>query len=53
MCDVVERIENRGKEDLIRKMLDAKFATPEQIADLLKISVEDVKKIAEKVPVIA
>lgn len=49
MCDVVERIENRGKEDLIRKIIDAKFATPEQIADLLKISVEDVKKMAEKV----
>ena len=52
MCDVVERIENRGKADLIRKMLDAKMATEQQIADLLNISVEEVKKIAQMVPVL-
>ena len=52
MCDVVKRIENRGKADLIRKMLDAKMATEQQIADLLNISVEEVKKIAQMVPVL-
>ena len=59
MCDIVQgfvqegRIEGReqGKAEIIRKMLDAKFATEQQIADLLKISVEEVKKIVAKVPV--
>lgn len=59
MCDVVERIENKGadrgriegKAEIIRKMLDSNFATEQQIADLLKISVKEVKKIAAKVPV--
>ena len=59
MCDVVERIENKGADrgrieeraELVRKMLDSKFATEQQIADLLKISVKEVKKIAAKVPV--
>ena len=52
MCDVVERIENRGKADIIRKMLDAKALTVEQIADILKLPVEEVKKIAQMVPVL-
>ena len=59
MCDIVEgfknegRIEgrNEGKAELVRKMLDAKLVSEQQIADLLKISVEEVKKIAAKVPV--
>ena len=51
MCDVVERIEDRGKAEVIKKMLDAKLVTEQQIADLLKISVKEVKKIAAKVPV--
>ena len=59
MCDVVERIENKGADRgrieeraaIIRKMLDSKFADEQQIADLLKISVKEVKKIAAKVPV--
>jgi hypothetical protein len=51
MCDVVERIEDRGKAEVIRKMLDAKLVTEQQIADLLKISIKEVKKIAAKVPV--
>lgn len=55
MCDVVEKIENRGfnkgQEALARQMLEAKLVTEQQIADLLKISVEEVKKIAAKVPV--
>ena len=32
-------------------MLEAKLVTEQQIADLLKISVKEVKKIAAKVPV--
>ena len=51
MCEVVEKIKNEGKADLIRKMLDANLVTEQQIADLLKISVKEVKKIAAKVPV--
>ncbi len=55
MCDVVEKIENRGftkgKEALVRQMLEAKLVTEQQIADLLKISVKEVKKIVAKVPV--
>ena len=59
MCEVVEKIRNEGrvegvlagKAELVRKMLDSKFATEQQIADLLKISVKEVKKIAAKVPV--
>lgn len=59
MCDIVQgfvqegRIEGReqGKADIIRKMLDAKLVSEQQIADLLKITVEEVKKIAAKVPV--
>lgn len=59
MCDVVERIRNdgrteginEGKADVIRKMLDAKALTIEQIADILKLPVKEVKKIAQKVPV--
>ena len=33
-------------------MVEAKLATPEQIADLYKISVKEEKKIAQKVPVL-
>ena len=51
MCDVVEGFKEEGKAEIIRKMLDEKFATEEQIAKLLKISVEEVKKISQKVPV--
>ena len=57
MCDVVERIVNKGinegKADVIRKMLDAKALTAEQIASILKLPVEEVKKIAQKVPELA
>ena len=52
MCDVVERIVNKGinegKADVIRKMLDAKALTAEQIASILKLPVEEVKEIAQK-----
>ena len=59
MCDVVERIRDEGitegilegKADVIRKMLDANALTIEQIADILKLPVKEVQKIARKVPV--
>lgn len=38
------------KAQLIRRMLDENFATPQQIAGLLKISVREVKKLASKIP---
>ena len=55
MCDIVEGFKNEGrleeKAELVRKMLDAKLVTEKQIADLLKISVEDVQKLTQTVPV--
>ena len=55
MCEIVQGFVNEGKEirtaELVKKMLETKFATEQQIADLLKISVKEVKKIAAKVPV--
>ena len=59
MCDVVKRIRDdgrtegilEGKADVIRKMLDANALTIEQIADILKLPVKEVQKIARKVPV--
>ena len=43
MCDIVQGFVDEGKAEgkaeLIKKMLDANFVTPEQIANLLKISV--------------
>ena len=59
MCDVVKRIRDdgrtegilEGKADVIRKMLDANALTIEQIADILKLPVKEVQKIAQKVPV--
>ena len=63
MCEVYERIINKGiakgraegltegKADVIRKMLDAKALTVEQIADILKLPIEEVRQIAQKVPV--
>ena len=54
MCEIVQGFVNKGraegKADMIRKMLETKFATEQQIADLLKISVGEVRKIAAKVP---
>lgn len=55
MCNIVQGFVNEGKEirtaELVKKMLETNFATEQQIADLLKISVKEVKKIAAKVPV--
>ena len=49
--DFVNEGKEKGRAELIRKMLESNFATEQQIADLLKISVKEVKKIAAKVPV--
>ena len=55
MCDIVQGFVNEGKEirtaELVKKMLETNFATEQQIADLLKNSVKEVKEIAAKVPV--
>lgn len=59
MCEVVESIINRGiekgrtegQEEVIRKMLDAKALTVEQLSDILNIPVSKIKRIAKKVPV--
>lgn len=51
MCEVVERIENRGREEIIMKLIDSKAGTLKQIAAWVKLPVEEVQKIAEKVPV--
>ena len=59
MYDVVKRIRDdgrtegilEGKADVIRKMLDANALTIAQIADILKLPVKEVQKIARKVPV--
>lgn len=47
----IEKYKKEGKAELVKKMLDAKLVSEQQIADLLNISVEEVKKIASKVPV--
>ena len=54
MCDVVQRIKDdgikQGKEESVRNLLEAKAGTVEQIAAWLKLPIEVVKQIAEKVP---
>lgn len=60
MCEFVQEFVNEGlekgrlegKAEIIRTMLDAKALTVEQIADILKLPVDEIKKIAEKVPVL-
>ncbi len=47
----IEKYKKEGKAELVKKMLDAKLVSEQQIADLLKISVKEVKKIAARVPV--
>ena len=47
----IEKYKKEGKAELVKKMLDAKLVSEQQIADLLNISIEEVKKIASKVPV--
>ncbi len=55
MCDVVQGFVNEGMEkgraegkaEVIRKMLDEKALTIEQIADILKLPVSEVKNISQ------
>ena len=55
MCEVVERIRNEGrfegKEEIIRNLIKSNAGSLEQIAAWVKLPVEEVKKIAKKVPV--
>ena len=55
MDEIVQGFKNEGRDEgkaeIIRKMLDAKLVSEQQIASLLKISVDEVKKIAAKIPV--
>lgn len=59
MCDIVqgfvkEGIEQgieQGKTELIRNLIEAKAGTIEQIAAWVKLPVEEVLALAEKVPV--
>lgn len=52
MCDVVKRIEDSKRDEIILKMLDAKLATVEQIAEVLQLPVDVVRQVAQKVPVL-
>ena len=51
MCDIVQGFVDEGREkereELIQKVLESKYVTPEQIADILNIPVTDVMKIAK------
>ena len=51
MCEVVEKIKNEGKEEIIRNLIESNAGTLEQIAAWVKLPVKEVKKIANKVPV--
>jgi hypothetical protein len=51
MDDVIARIENRGKEEIILRLIESNAGTIEQIAEWVKLPVEEVKRIAQKVPV--
>ena len=52
MCDVVKKIEDAGRDKVILKMLEAKLATVEQIAEVLQLPVDVVRQVAQKVPVL-
>ncbi len=51
MCDIVQGFVNEGKEEIIRNLIESKAGTLEQIAAWVKLPVEEIKKIAAKVPV--
>ena len=55
MCDFIERIKDEGrdeaKEELIINLIESNAGTIEQIAAWVKLPVNEVKKIASKVPV--
>ena len=50
MCDIVQGFVNEGKEEIIRNLIESKAGTLEQIAAWVKLPVEEIKKIAAKVP---
>ena len=51
MCEIVDGFikegRERGRNEVIQKVLESKYVTPEQIADILNITVTDVMKIAK------
>ena len=55
MCEIVQGFISEGREkgrnEVIKKVLESKLVTPEQIAEILQLSVTEVKKIAKKVSV--
>ena len=51
MCEVVEKIKNQGKEELIRNLIESNAGTLKEIAAWVKLPLKEVKKIADKVPV--
>lgn len=52
MCDMFQKYKDAGKEELIIKMIESNILSIEQIAAWLKLPVETVKEIAQKVPVL-
>ena len=51
MCEAVERIRNEGKKEIIKKLIKSNAGSIEQIAAWVELPVEDVQKMAKKVPV--
>ena len=52
MCDMFQKYKDAGKEELIIKMIESNILSIEQIAAWLKLPVETIKEIAQKVPVL-
>ena len=48
---IVQGFITEGRNEVIRKVLESNLVTPEQIAEILQLSVTEVKKIAKNVPV--
>ena len=55
LCKVVDKIINKGrlegKQEVIRNLIESNVGSLEQIAAWVKLPVEEVQKITEKVPV--
>ena len=55
MCEVVDKIINKGrfegKQEVIRNLIESNVGSLEQIAAWVKLPVEEIHKIAEKIPV--
>ncbi len=47
MCDFLDTVEARGEAKIIQGLIKTGNMTVEQIADMLKLPVENVKKLAE------